>query len=154
MPRKPRSYSQSASVSSISNKNRATVDGEASNSIRSDFEAPEGHGLANIEVSAGFNTPIVSQPLPPIGTPAVKTETQAVKYVHFQNFIYPNIYGQTCKSHMFFCRSFHTSSLTGVSGSGKNHASGLIFDSKNNVLETVQTSLGSWGSSQINQQVW
>ncbi|XP_073265401.1 uncharacterized protein [Populus alba] len=127
MPRKPRSYSQSASVSSISNKNHAPVGGEATNSVHSDFEAPEGHGLANIEVSAGFNTPIVSQPLPPIGTPAVKTETQAVK-------------------------SFHTSSLTGVSGSGKNHASGLIFDSKNNVLETVQTSLGSWGSSRINQQ--
>ncbi|KAJ6774415.1 hypothetical protein OIU79_017757 [Salix purpurea] len=114
MPRKPRPYSQSASVSSISNKNYPPVGGEASNSIRSDFVVPEGHGLANIEVSAGFNAPIVSQPLPPIGTPAVKTEIQAVK-------------------------SFHTSS-----GGGKNHASGLIFDGKNNVLETVQTSLGSW----------
>ncbi|KAJ6398564.1 hypothetical protein OIU77_019362 [Salix suchowensis] len=102
MPRKPRPYSQSASVSSISNKNYPPVGGEASNSIRSDFVVPEGHGLANIEVSAGFNAPIVSQPLPPIGTPAVKTEIQAVK-------------------------SFHTSSLTSVSGGGKNHASGLIF---------------------------
>ncbi|KAJ6398568.1 hypothetical protein OIU77_019365 [Salix suchowensis] len=128
MPRKPRPYSQSASVSSISNKNYPPVGGEASNSIRSDFVVPEGHGLANIEVSAGFNAPIVSQPLPPIGTPAVKTEIQAVK-------------------------SFHTSSLTSVSGGGKNHASGLIFDGKNNVLETVQTSLGSWGRSRINQQV-
>ncbi|KAJ6736643.1 hypothetical protein OIU85_018784 [Salix viminalis] len=127
MPRKPRPYSQSASVSSISNKNYPPVGGEASNSIRSDFVVPEGHGLSNIEVSAGFNAPIVSQPLPPIGTPAVKTEIQAVK-------------------------SFHTSSLTSVSGGGKNHASGLIFDGKNNVLETVQTSLGSWGRSRINQQ--
>ncbi|KAJ6353089.1 hypothetical protein OIU76_002162 [Salix suchowensis] len=124
MPRKPRPYSQSASVSSISNKNYPPVGGEASNSIRSDFVVPEGHGLANIEVSAGFNAPIVSQPLPPIGTPAVKTEIQAVK-------------------------SFHTSSLTSVSGGGKNHASGLIFDGKNNVLETVQTSLGSWGPTTL-----
>ncbi|CAK7337659.1 unnamed protein product [Dovyalis caffra] len=128
MPRKPRSFSQSATVSSISNNNCAPVGGEASNSIRSDFVAPEGHGLANIEVSPGFNTPIVSQPLPPIGTPAMKTDAQAVK-------------------------SFQTSSLTVVKGGGKNLASGLIFDSKNNVLETVQTSLGSWGSSRINQQV-
>ncbi|KAF9682368.1 hypothetical protein SADUNF_Sadunf05G0101700 [Salix dunnii] len=128
MPRKPRPYSQSASVSSISNKNYPPVGGEASNSIHSDFVVPEGHGLANIEVSAGFNTPIVSQPLPPIGTPSMKTEIQAVK-------------------------SFHTSSLTSVSGGGKNHASSLLFDGKNNVLETVQTSLGSWGRSRINQQV-
>ena len=83
MPRKPRPYSQSASVSSISNKNYPPVGREASNSICSDFVVPEGNGLANTEVSAGLNTPIVSQPLPPIGTPAVKTEIQAVKYVVF-----------------------------------------------------------------------
>ncbi|XP_073266492.1 uncharacterized protein [Populus alba] len=128
MARKPRSYVQSVTVSSISNNNYAPVGGEASNSICSDFVAPQGNGLASIEVSAGFNAPIVSQPLPPIGTPAMKTDAQAVK-------------------------SFQTSSLTVVSGGGKNLAPGLIFDGKNNVLETAQTSLHSWVSSRINQQV-
>jgi hypothetical protein len=41
-----------------------------------------------------------------------------------------------------------------VSGGGKNLAPGLIFDGKNNVLETAQASLRSWVSSRINQQVW
>ncbi|KAF9678487.1 hypothetical protein SADUNF_Sadunf07G0040000 [Salix dunnii] len=119
MARKPRSYLQGTSMSSISNNNYSPVGGEASNSICSDFVAPQENGMASIEVSAGFNAPIVSQPLPPIGTPAMKTDAQAVK-------------------------SFQTSSLTVVSGGGKNLASGLIFDSKNNVLETAQTSLHSW----------
>ncbi|TXG47874.1 hypothetical protein EZV62_027168 [Acer yangbiense] len=41
-----------------------------------------------------------------------------------------------------------TSHSTFVSASS-NNASGFIFDSKNN----VQTSMGSWGNSQLNQQV-
>jgi len=86
MARKPRSYLQSVTVSSISNNNYTSVGGEASNSICSDFVAPQGNGLASIEVSAGFNAPIVSQPLPPIGTPAMKADAQGVKYILFQEF--------------------------------------------------------------------
>lgn len=42
-------------------------------------------------VSAGFGATVVSQPLAPIGTPAIKTDaladlrTQGVKYIHSPN---------------------------------------------------------------------
>lgn len=52
------------------------MSGEASNSVRSDFVGNEGRNFANIEVSTGFNTTKVSQPLAPIGTPAVKSDAQ------------------------------------------------------------------------------
>lgn len=77
MPRKPRSTSKGSTASANSGKSSAATNGEAGNSIHSDFVASEGRGLANIEVSAGFNTNVVSQPLAPIGTPAVKSDVQA-----------------------------------------------------------------------------
>lgn len=40
-----------------------------------------------------------------------------------------------------------------ISVGGKDHGPTLIFETKNNVLDNVQTSLGSWGNGQINQQV-
>ncbi|KAI9198099.1 hypothetical protein LWI28_010106 [Acer negundo] len=123
MPRKPRPTSQSTFVSASSNKISAPVSGEAANSIRSDFVGTEGRNLANTEVP----TTKVSQPLAPIGTPAVKSA---------------DLRSQTIKS-------LQTSSIPVLSGSGKNIASGFIFDSKNN----VQTSMGSWGNSRLNQQV-
>ncbi|KDP31924.1 hypothetical protein JCGZ_12385 [Jatropha curcas] len=127
MPRKLRSTSQSTVASGTSNKISVSVGAEALNSARSDFVGNDGHGLANVEVSAGFNAPIVSQPLPPIGTPAVKNDAQI--------------------------KSFQTGSLTVVSGGGKNLATGLMFETKNKVLDNAQASLGSWGNSRINQQV-
>ncbi|XP_058010481.1 uncharacterized protein LOC110646856 isoform X2 [Hevea brasiliensis] len=132
MPRKLRSTSQSI-ASVTSNKISVSVDAE-SNNIRSDLVGTDGHGLANVEVSAGFNAPLASQPLPPIGTPALKTDAQA------------DTRSQTIKS-------FQTSSPPVVSGSGKNLATGLMFESKNKIVDNAQTSLGSWGNSRINQQV-
>lgn len=77
MLRKPRSTSQSTIVPAKSSKISASMSGEASKSLRPDIVSTEERGLANIEVSAGYNTAIVSQPLAPIGTPAVKTDSQA-----------------------------------------------------------------------------
>lgn len=75
MPRKPRSTSQSAIVSTNSNKISAPLGGEATNNIHSDFAVAEGR--ANNEVSTGFSSNIISQPLAPIGTPTVNTDSQA-----------------------------------------------------------------------------
>lgn len=52
------------------------ANGDGGSSIHSDFVGTEGRGKANTEVSAGFNT-TGSQPLAPIGTPAVKSDGQA-----------------------------------------------------------------------------
>lgn len=60
------------------------------------------------------------------------------------------------ESNVFFTsysRSLQTS-VPAVSGSGeKDPGSGVIFESKNKVLDNVQTSLGSWSNAQISQQV-
>ncbi|KAB2617846.1 hypothetical protein D8674_013715 [Pyrus ussuriensis x Pyrus communis] len=133
VPRKPRSTSKSSTASASSGKNCALANGEAGNCSHSDFVASEGRGL-NMEVSAGFNTNVVSQPLAPIGTPAVKSDPQA-----------------DIRSHTI--GSLNTSSLPVVSGSPKNLGCGSIVDNKSKVLDNVQASLGSWGNSRINQQV-
>ncbi|XWS41920.1 hypothetical protein CRYUN_Cryun17cG0123700 [Craigia yunnanensis] len=133
-PRKPRSISQSSTVSASSSRNSASASEEGRNNIRSDFVATKGRNLPNSELSAGFGATIVSQPLAPIGTPAIKTDAQA------------DIRMQTVKS-------LQTSSLPATSGDGSNLVSGFMFESKNKVLDNVQTSLGSWGNSRINQQV-
>ncbi|KAK9285011.1 hypothetical protein L1049_024193 [Liquidambar formosana] len=132
--RKNRSTSQTIMVSSGSNKMPASLGGEAANSMHSDFVGTEGRGLANTEVSAGFNTNAVSQPLAPIGTPAINADAQG------------DIRSQAIKS-------LQTSSLPVISSGGKNLGAGLIFETKCKGLDNVQTSLGSWGNPRINQQV-
>ncbi|KAM1091236.1 hypothetical protein ACFX2J_018544 [Malus domestica] len=134
VPRKPRSTSKSSTASANSGKNYAVANGEAGNSSHSDFVASEGRGLVNMEVSAGLNTNVVSQPLAPIGTPAVKSDAQA-----------------DIRSHTI--RSLNTSSLPVVSGSEKNLGRSSIVDNKSKVLDNVQASLDAWGNSRINQQV-
>ncbi|GAV82424.1 hypothetical protein CFOL_v3_25876 [Cephalotus follicularis] len=134
MPRKSRPSTRGTIVSVNSNKVFSPVDGEAANGIRSDYVTTEGRGLASIQVSAACNNTTVSQPLAPIGTPAVKTDAQA------------DMRSQTIKSHQ-------TSSLSVIPDGGKNLASALMFENNKKVLDNVQTSLGSWGSSRSNQQV-
>lgn len=131
LPKKPHSTSKNAIVS---NKISASMCGEGANNVRSDFVANEGRNLTNIEVSVGFNSNKVSQPLAPIGTPAVKSDPQA------------DLRSQTTKS-------LKNSSIPVVSGCGKNLASGFIFDNKNEIMDNVQASMGSWGNSRLNQQV-
>lgn len=77
MPRKPRSTSQNTIIPAKLSKIPASSSGEASKSLQPDLISSEGRCLANIEVSAGFNSAIVSQLLAPIGTPPVKTDSQA-----------------------------------------------------------------------------
>ncbi|KAJ9177249.1 hypothetical protein P3X46_012486 [Hevea brasiliensis] len=132
-PRKLCSSSQSTVASVTSNKISLAVGAEANN-IHNDYVGTNGHGLENVEVSAGYSAPIVSQSLLPVGFPAVKTDPQA------------DIRSQTMKS-------FETSALPAVSGSVKNLTTGLMCENKNKVLDNAQTSLGSWGNSRINQQV-
>lgn len=91
MPRKPRSTLKGTTIAANLGKNSTVANGEAGNSIRSDFVATEGHGLANTEVSAGFNT-TGTQPLAPIGTPAVKSDGQADIRSQTMRFVVSCIY--------------------------------------------------------------
>ena len=78
MPRRSRSTSKITSASS--GKVPASSGGEAVNSSRPDFVATEGREFGNRELSTGFNTTLVSQPLAPIGTPALKSDSQTIRY--------------------------------------------------------------------------
>ncbi|KAL4343610.1 hypothetical protein HN51_061889 [Arachis hypogaea] len=130
VPRKSRSTSQS----SMANSSKGPLPvGEVANSIPSDFVPAEGRGMTNIDVSSGFNSSMPSQSLAPIGTPPLKIDAQ------------PDVRSQ-------LNRSLQTS-FPVVSGGEKDPVPGVIFESKNKVLDNVQTSLGSWGNAQINQQV-
>ncbi|KAA8531702.1 hypothetical protein F0562_006581 [Nyssa sinensis] len=133
--RRPRSTPLSTVASISSNKiSASSLVGEVPNDIHSDFVVSEGRGLADPEISTG-TTPMVSQPLAPIGTPSVNTDAQEADK----------------RSHTI--KSLQTGSVSVISGNGKNVGPGLIFETKNKVLENTQTSLGSWGNGRINQQV-
>ncbi|KAK7263127.1 hypothetical protein RJT34_30712 [Clitoria ternatea] len=130
--RRPRSASQSVTAMANFSKGSMT-NGDMANSIRADFVASEVHGMAKMDASSGFNSSILSQALPPIGMPPLKIDVQ------------PDLRSQMSRSLQ--------ASLPAVSGSEKDPGSGVIFESKNKVLDNVQTSLGSWGNAQISQQV-
>ncbi|XP_044510583.1 uncharacterized protein LOC123229065 isoform X2 [Mangifera indica] len=133
MPSKSHSTSKTSLVSASSNKISASMS-EAANDVHSNFVATDGRNLANTEVSTGFGATKVSQPLAPIGTPALKTDTQADKRP------------QTIKS-------VQESPVPVLSGGEKNLSPGIIFDSKNKVLDNLQTPMGSWDNSRLNHQV-
>ncbi|XP_054786759.1 uncharacterized protein LOC129293006 isoform X2 [Prosopis cineraria] len=124
MPRKPRSASHGAEAKD--NYSRGTLPIiEAENSSHSDFVS-EGNGMPKIEISSGS----MSQPLAPIGTPPLKIDAQ------------PDLRSETSRSLQM--------SLPAVSGGGKNLGAAVMFESKNKVLNNVQTSLGN---AQTSQQV-
>ncbi|XP_038699848.1 uncharacterized protein LOC119997101 isoform X2 [Tripterygium wilfordii] len=127
-PSKPCSSLQDTTVSGTSNKVSTPMIGEGASSICSESVASEGHGFSNIEVSAGFSS-LVSQPLAPIGTPAVKSDIQF------------DIRSQPIK--------FLETSPLPVGCSGKRN----LAPASNKVLDNVQTPLGSWGNSRATQQV-
>ncbi|XP_042483548.1 uncharacterized protein LOC122063937 isoform X2 [Macadamia integrifolia] len=131
-PRKPRAPSQNV-VSNNSNKIPTSLDEAASNKC-SESVITDGRALSNVEVSPGFTSTVISQPLPPIGTPAVNTDVQTEKRSH-------NI------------KSLQTGSISVISSVGTSIGAGLPFDNKNGVLDNVQTSLTSWSNARINQQV-
>jgi len=49
---------------------------EVVNSIHAAFVAAEVRGMAKMDASSGFNSSILSQALPPIGTPPLKIDSQ------------------------------------------------------------------------------
>ncbi|XP_047315526.1 uncharacterized protein LOC124919346 [Impatiens glandulifera] len=125
-PRRLRSTPQTA-VSSSSNRSTTSVASHISKVTRSDFGVSQGKILANIEASTGLQT-IVSPPLAPIGTPGVSSNVlQADKRPH---------------------------NVKAVSTGGEVLGSGVIFQSKSKILDSIQTSLSSWNNnSRINEQV-
>ncbi|KAG4930785.1 hypothetical protein AAZX31_17G167700 [Glycine max] len=131
--RRPRSGSQS--VVAVANSTKGSIAGvEVANSLHADFVAADVLGMTKMDASSGFNSSLLSQALPPIGTPPpLKIDTQ------------PDLRSQISRSHQ--------TSLPAVSGGEKDPGSGVIFENKNKVLDNVQTSLGSWGNAQISQQV-
>ncbi|KAE8655155.1 putative DNA binding protein [Hibiscus syriacus] len=133
-PRRPRSIPKRSAVSTNSNRSSPSSRGKEMKSFCPDFVTTEGCKLSNYELSAGFVATLVTQPLVPIGTPAIKSDAQT------------DIRMQALKS-------LQTSSLPTTSGSGLNLVSAFMSESKNKVLDNVQTSLGSWGNSYPDQQV-
>lgn len=75
MSRKPRATKPT--TTGLTNLRKVTVR-ESSQNHCSDFASSEGRGLVYKEASAG----LLSQTLAPIGTPAVKSESQADKRSH------------------------------------------------------------------------
>ncbi|KAL4019875.1 hypothetical protein IC575_018637 [Cucumis melo] len=133
IPRKGRSTLKSALSSVSSSKVYAPKEAETVKRTRSDFVAADGgvRGSGNVVVSSAFSPPVVSQPLAPIGTPALKSDSQTERS--------------------------HTARLTSgpalATNDGRNLDSSLMFDKKDDILDNVQSSFASWGNSRINQQV-
>ncbi|KAJ4964443.1 hypothetical protein NE237_024382 [Protea cynaroides] len=132
-PRKPRSVLHNAVVSNNSSKTPTSL-GEAASNMHSESVVTDGRALPNVEVSPGYTSTLISQSLPPIGTPAVNTDVQAEKRSH-------NI------------KSLQTGSIPVISSVGTSLGVGLPLENTNVVLDNVQTSLASWSNVQLNQQV-
>ena len=49
---------------------------EVANSIHADFVAADVRGMTKMDASSGFNSSLLSQALPPIGTPPLKIDAQ------------------------------------------------------------------------------
>lgn len=124
-PRKSRSTAQFITVSNSNNakKTSASLGGEATSNVHAAFVVNEGRGA-----SSGFNAAIVSQSLAPIGTPPLNADVQT------------DMRSQSIKS-------------SAISSAEKSIGPALLFETKNKALGNVQTSLGSWGNSLMNQQV-
>ncbi|KAK9112785.1 hypothetical protein Scep_020304 [Stephania cephalantha] len=132
-PRKRRSISQNIVESTNSTKSLMSLGGELSNSFHSKPAATEGRDSLNDELSTGFTNGVVSQPLAPIGTPAV---TIAATDKRSQAR-----------------RSLRTGFVPAMNNSVANHLPESLLEGKNVVLDNVSTPLSHWGNIQSNQQV-
>lgn len=75
MQRRPRSSSQS--VVAVTNSTKGSISPvEVVNSIHAAFVAAEVRGMTKMDASSGFNSSMLSQALPPIGTPPLKIDSQ------------------------------------------------------------------------------
>lgn len=120
-PRKARSSVQSTGVSTGPNKISTSLVGESSNNS----------SLANKEPVTDFST-VASQPLAPIGTPAVDTDVQT-----------------RIRSHANKTLQRESMSAGGV----EDHGSNRVFETETKVVDNVQASLGDWGNARMDQQV-
>lgn len=102
---------------------------ESSQNHRSDFASSEGRGLVYKEGSVG----LLSQTLAPIGTPAVKSETQADKRSQI--------------------KPLQSNSLSVVDGAAKDNISAVMFENKTKAMDNVPIPLNSWDNARISHQV-
>lgn len=129
----------------------------------SDIIASEVQGSAYKDISSGFNAAL-PQPLAPIGTPAGSNGSQPDKQFHTAKYVFSSAkYSQRIfrPSEMlmrvvfvYFYRSHETTPGGGVSAGGADLEQGLMFESKKNAENVTSSPLNSWGSGQINQQVF
>ncbi|KAI3913548.1 hypothetical protein MKX01_022129 [Papaver californicum] len=132
--RKPRYVSQNPRAPVYSNKPSTSLVAEAASSIPSTSLVSDCKGMPNVEVVSAFKNAIASQPLAPIGTPAINSDGNAVTRA------------QSIKS-------LKNNSILTMSNNGTNLAPGLSLDNKSVAMDNVPTYFGSWGSARINQQV-
>ncbi|CAI9763293.1 unnamed protein product [Fraxinus pennsylvanica] len=124
---------QSVVVSTSPNKLSAPLARQSSTNYHSDFVASEEKSLGDKEVVGG--TTEVSQPLAPIGTPALNTETSA-----------------ETPSHAII--SVQTEPVSVVSNeSGDDLETVKMFENKNKILDNFQSAASTWGTAGLNQQV-
>ncbi|XP_026389614.1 uncharacterized protein LOC113284385 [Papaver somniferum] len=132
--RKPRYVPQNPRAPVHSNKPSTSLVAEASSSIPSTSLVSDGKGTPNVEVVSAFKNAITSQPLAPIGTPALTSDGNAVTRAHS-------------------IKPLKNNSIPSMSNNGANLAPGSSLDNKSVAMDNMPTYLGSWGSARINQQV-
>lgn len=61
----------------VANSTKGSIAGvEVANSLHADFVAADVLGMTKMDASSGFNSSLLSQALPPIGTPPLKIDAQ------------------------------------------------------------------------------
>ncbi|XP_031492216.1 uncharacterized protein LOC116258907 [Nymphaea colorata] len=137
--RKPRSVSKNDARSSNSNKSSQSLvaDGGSSsaNGLHAEPAIPDGSNLTQKigDLPLPITSPVVSQHLPPIGTPTLHTDAQADK-----RSMNP--------------KSLQSNTFSTMSGCG-GLVPGLTFENNNAALDDISASLGAWGNLCVNHHV-
>ncbi|CAN6480154.1 unnamed protein product [Victoria cruziana] len=138
-PRKPRSVSKNDARSSNSNKTSQSLVADSGSSSANGLHAePSISDGSNLTHKVGdmplpITSPVVSQHLPPIGTPTLHTDAQVDKR---------SINSKSLQSNTF-------STMSGRGGL----VPGLAFENKNAALDDISPSLGAWGNLCVNHHV-
>lgn len=101
-PRKPRSVSQSTTISANLNKT-TSLSGEVVSGVQSEHMVSDRWASTNDEVSTGFATGMASPPLPPIGTPATSTDAVTERRSLATKYVYMTL---VCMRSLFGCMFF------------------------------------------------
>ncbi|MCL7022150.1 hypothetical protein MKW94_028197 [Papaver nudicaule] len=132
--RKPHYVSQNPRAPVYSNKPSTSLVAKAANSIPPTSLVSDAKGMSNVEVVSAFKSATASQPLAPIGTPALNSDGNAVTRAHS-------------------IKPPKNNSIPGMSNNGTNLAPGSSLDNNSAAKDNVPAYLGSWGNARINQQV-